>query len=66
MARTQILVPGWGNGVEQGFWRFFADGLNLISSVAQAGAQSSKRNKRLIVVAVQDNYYILASYSKLC
>ena len=28
MARTQILVPGWGNGVKQGFWRFFADGLN--------------------------------------
>ena len=39
---------------------------SLISSVAQARAQSSKRNKRLIVVAVRGNYYILASYSKLC
>ena len=39
---------------------------SLISSVPQAEAQSSKRNKRLIVVAVRGNYYILASYSKLC
>ena len=38
MARTHILVHRWGGGLEQGFWRSFADGLNqsLTLSVAQA------------------------------
>ena len=38
MARTHILVDRWGGGLEQGFWRSFADGLNqsLTLSVAQA------------------------------
>ena len=43
--QSRRILKSWytGEGPEQGFWRFFADGLNqsLVSSVAQASEEQT-------------------------